>query len=153
MDDTLIVDTITTNLVDLISMISTLVEHLKGKHDRRDRLCELHPELRAVGGHRGLFGDQGGAAFLRAVTAFPAKECGHPRATDLAAPGSGRSHEQPRGRTGDAAGDEILVDRARPFSGNTGPNKHALVNGFNQEAMALLAVPGPIMSALCHKRL
>jgi hypothetical protein len=44
MDDMPIVDTITTNLVDLISMTSTLVEHLKGKHDRRDRLSVILPE-------------------------------------------------------------------------------------------------------------
>ena len=35
--------------------------------------------------------------------------------------------------------DEILVERAKGFRGNAGPNEHALVNGFNQEATALFA--------------
>jgi uncharacterized oxidoreductase len=33
--------------------------------------------------------------------------------------------------------DEILVEAAKAFRGNPGPNEHALVNGFNQQAMAL----------------
>jgi hypothetical protein len=32
-----------------------------------------------------------------------------------------------------------LVDGAKAFRTNPGPNGHALVNGFNQEAMARLA--------------
>jgi uncharacterized oxidoreductase len=35
--------------------------------------------------------------------------------------------------------DEIVVDRARTFRANVGPNEHALVNGFNQEATARFA--------------
>jgi uncharacterized oxidoreductase len=34
--------------------------------------------------------------------------------------------------------DEIVVDAARAFRENAGPNEHALVNGFNQRAFALL---------------
>jgi uncharacterized oxidoreductase len=33
--------------------------------------------------------------------------------------------------------DEILVEAAKAFHGNHGPNEHALVNGFNQQATAL----------------
>jgi uncharacterized oxidoreductase len=33
--------------------------------------------------------------------------------------------------------DEIVVDAARAFRDNAGPNEHALVNGFNQQALAL----------------
>lgn len=36
-----------------------------------------------------------------------------------------------------AEGDEILVEGAKAFRGNPGPNEHALVNGFNHQAMAL----------------
>lgn len=33
--------------------------------------------------------------------------------------------------------DEIVVDAARQFRANVGPNEHALVNGFNEQALAL----------------
>src|ERR1700731_4628593 len=33
--------------------------------------------------------------------------------------------------------DEILVERARAFRDNPGPNEHAFVDGFNQQAVAL----------------
>jgi uncharacterized oxidoreductase len=32
--------------------------------------------------------------------------------------------------------DEILVDGAKAFRANVGPNEHALVDGFNQQAFA-----------------
>jgi len=32
--------------------------------------------------------------------------------------------------------DEIVVDAPRAFRDNAGPNEHALVNGFNQQALA-----------------
>ena len=35
--------------------------------------------------------------------------------------------------------DEILVENAKAFRGNPGPNEHALVNGFNQQALALFS--------------
>jgi uncharacterized oxidoreductase len=33
--------------------------------------------------------------------------------------------------------DEIVVDGAKVFRDNAGPNEHPLVNGFNQQAVAL----------------
>lgn len=33
--------------------------------------------------------------------------------------------------------DEIVVERARAFRDNAGPNEHSLVNGFNQQALAM----------------
>lgn len=33
--------------------------------------------------------------------------------------------------------DETLVETAKAFRCNPGPNEHALVNGFNQQATAL----------------
>jgi uncharacterized oxidoreductase len=38
--------------------------------------------------------------------------------------------------------DEILVEAAKAFRSNPGPNEHALVNGFNQQAMALFGAAG-----------
>ena len=32
--------------------------------------------------------------------------------------------------------DEIVVDAARQFRTNVGPNEHAFVNGFNEQALA-----------------
>ena len=33
--------------------------------------------------------------------------------------------------------DEVLVESARPFRANVGPDEHAFVNGFNEQALAL----------------
>ena len=33
--------------------------------------------------------------------------------------------------------DEIVVDAAKPFRSNVGPDEHAFVNGFNEQALAL----------------
>ena len=33
--------------------------------------------------------------------------------------------------------DEILVDGAKAFRANAGPNEHALVNDFNQQALSM----------------
>ncbi|RUL63164.1 SDR family NAD(P)-dependent oxidoreductase [Dyella dinghuensis] len=33
--------------------------------------------------------------------------------------------------------DEILVDGAKPFRNNVGPNEHGFVNGFNEQALAI----------------
>jgi uncharacterized oxidoreductase len=33
--------------------------------------------------------------------------------------------------------DEIVVEGARPFRENAGPHEHGLVNGFNQQALAM----------------
>jgi uncharacterized oxidoreductase len=33
--------------------------------------------------------------------------------------------------------DEIVVESAKAFRSNPGPNEHGLVNGFNQQMMAL----------------
>jgi uncharacterized oxidoreductase len=35
--------------------------------------------------------------------------------------------------------DEIVVEAAKAFRGNPGPNEHTLVNGFNQQAMTVFA--------------
>ena len=35
--------------------------------------------------------------------------------------------------------DEILVEAAKPFRANVGPNEHGFVNGFNDQALALFA--------------
>jgi uncharacterized oxidoreductase len=37
--------------------------------------------------------------------------------------------------------DEIVVDGARAFRDNAGPNEHALVDGFNQQAFAIYGHP------------
>ena len=46
--------------------------------------------------------------------------------------------------------DEIVVEAAKAFRGNPGPNEHALVNGFNQQAMASSGPPD--MFAERHRR-
>ena len=35
--------------------------------------------------------------------------------------------------------DEIVVDSARPLRDNAGPHEHALVDGFNQQLVALFS--------------
>jgi len=35
--------------------------------------------------------------------------------------------------------DGILVENAKAFRGNPGPNEHTLVNGFNQQALAIFS--------------
>jgi uncharacterized oxidoreductase len=33
--------------------------------------------------------------------------------------------------------DEIVIDAAKQFRSNVGPNEHGFVNGFNEQALAL----------------
>ena len=85
---------------------------------------------------------------------FLLRDAERARARDRAALGAHRSDEQPRGRTGDAARSVHRRDDVgarlrtptrsswtapRTFRANVGPNEHALVNGFNQEATARFA--------------
>jgi uncharacterized oxidoreductase len=37
--------------------------------------------------------------------------------------------------------DEILVEGAKAFRANVGPNEHALVNDFNQQTLAMFGHP------------
>jgi hypothetical protein len=82
------------------------------------------------------------AACCQEVGALPSERRRHPRARNCAALGTYRPHEQPRGG-GHAARpvhrgeklsvcatdvDKILVEGAKAFRANAGPNEHAFVN-------------------------
>ena len=150
-DDKLLVDTVTTNLVGPIRMSSALVEHLKGREDAviaytSSVLGFVPMAVTAV--------YSATKAALHSYTLsqrFLLKESGI-RVLEIAPPWvrtdlmNSREAEQAMpldmfiAETMQVLGtgaDEILVEGAKAFRANVGPNEHALVNGFNQQALAI----------------
>src|SRR5712692_10875451 len=98
-DDTLMVATITTNLMGPIRMTSALIEHLKGKSDA------VVAYTSSVLGFVPLAATAIYSSTKAAVHSYILSQrfmLGS-RARDRAALGAHRTHEQPGGRTGDAA--------------------------------------------------
>ena len=150
-DDKLLVDTVTTNLIGPIRMSSALVEHLKGREDAviaytSSVLGFVPMAVTAV--------YSATKAALHSYTLsqrFLLKESGI-RVLEIAPPWvrtdlmNSREAEQAMpldmfiAETMQVLGtgaDEILVEGAKAFRANVGPNEHALVNGFNQQALAI----------------
>ena len=86
-DDKLLVDVVTTNLMGPIRMSSALIGHLKQKDDAIIAYTSFGPGLRAAGVHGRLFRDEGGAALIRAVAALPPEGHRRPRAGRWRRPG------------------------------------------------------------------
>ena len=151
MDDKLIVDTITTNLVGPIRMTSALVEHLKGKDNAviaytssvlgfvpmavtavySATKAALHSYALS---QRFLLKDAG-IRVLEIAPPWVRTDLMNSREAEAAMPLDEFILETVRVLASDE--DEVLVDRAKAFRSNAGPNEHALVNSFNQQAMAL----------------
>ncbi|MGH7103667.1 MAG: SDR family oxidoreductase [Acetobacteraceae bacterium] len=148
-DDKLMVGTITTNLMGPIRMTSALVEHLKCKEDAviaytSSALGFVPMAITAVYSatkaalhsyalsQRFLLKDAG-VRVLEIAPPWVRTDLMNSREAELAMPLDQFIRETMSVLATDA--DEIVVDGAKAFRANPGPNEHALVNGFNQEAM------------------
>jgi uncharacterized oxidoreductase len=151
-DDRLLVDTVTTNLLGPIRK-SALVEHLKGKDDAviaytSSVLGFVPMAITAVYSatkaalhsyalsQRFLLKDAG-VRVLEIAPPWVRTDLMNSREAEEAMPLDQFIRETMAVLGTDA--DEILVDGAKAFRANAGPNEHALVNGFNQEAMTRFA--------------
>jgi len=149
-DDKLLVDTITTNLVGPIRMTSALVEHLKGQENAviaytssvlgfvpmavtavySATKAALHSYALS---QRFLLKDSG-IRVLEIAPPWVRTDLMNSREAGPAMPLDQFIAETMSVLATDA--DEILVEGAKAFRANVGPNEHALVNGFNQQALA-----------------
>jgi uncharacterized oxidoreductase len=150
-DDKLLVDTITTNLVGPIRMTSALVEHLKTKEDAviayTTSVLGFVPLAVAA-----VYSSTKAALHSYALSQrFLLKDAGV-RVLEIAPPWvrtdlmNSREAEQAMPLDQfltetmvafDTDADEILVEGAKAFRANPGLNEHALVNGFNTQALAI----------------
>jgi uncharacterized oxidoreductase len=150
-DERLLVDTITTNLTGPIRMTSALVEHLKTKQDAviaytssvlgfvpmavtavySATKAALHSYALS---QRFLLNDTG-VRVLEIAPPWVRTDLMNSREAELAMPLDQFITETMEVFGTDA--DEILVEAAKAFRGNPGPNEHSLVNGFNTQALAI----------------
>jgi len=150
-DDKLLVDTITTNLIGPIRMTSALVEHLKSKDNAviaytssvlgfvplavtaiySATKAALHSYALS---QRFLLKDAG-VRVLEIAPPWVRTDLMNSREAELAMPLDQFIAETMAVLGTDA--DEILVEGAKALRANAGPNEHGLVNGFNQQALAI----------------
>jgi uncharacterized oxidoreductase len=152
-DDKLLVDTVTTNLVGPIRMTAALVEHLKRKDDAvivytSSVLGFVPMAITAVYSatkaalhsyalsQRFLLKDSG-VRVLEMAPPWVRTDLMNSREAEEAMPLDQFIAETMAVFGTDA--DEIVVEGAKAFRSNAGPNEHGLVNSFNQHASALLA--------------
>ena len=152
-DDKLLVDTVTTNLVGPIRMTSVLVEHLKGKKDAviaytSSVLGYVPMAVTAVysATKAAIHSYALSQRFLLKGAGVHVLEIAPPWVrTDLM--NSSEAQEampldqfiaEAMAVFGTDA-DEILVEGAKAFRANVGPNEHALVTSFNEFASARFA--------------
>jgi uncharacterized oxidoreductase len=150
-DDKLLVDTITTNLAGPIRMTSALAEHLKSKEGAviaytSSVLGFVPMAITAVYSatkaalHSYALSQRfalrdAGVRVLEIAPPWVRTDLMNSRDAGPAMPLDQFITETMSVLASDA--DEILVDRAKPFRANAGPNEHALVNAFNQQALAM----------------
>jgi uncharacterized oxidoreductase len=149
-DDKLLVDTITTNLVGPIRMSSAFVEHLKGKDDAviayTSSVLGFVPmaatavysatkaALHSYALSQRFLLQDAGVRVLEIAPPWVRTDLMNSRDADPAMPLDQFIAETMAVLGTDA--DEILVEGAKAFRNNAGPDEHALVNGFNQQAQA-----------------
>jgi len=151
-DDKLLVDTVTTNLVGPIRMTSALIEHLKGKEGAviaytSSVLGFVPMAITAVYSatkaalhsyalsQRFLLKDAG-IRVLEIAPPWVRTDLMNSREAEAAMPLDQFIAETMLALGSDA--DEILVENAKALRANPGPNEHALVNDFNQQALTML---------------
>ena len=152
-DDGLMVDTITTNLMGPIRMTSALIEHLKGKSDAvvaytssvlgfvplaatavySSTKAAVHSYILS---QRFMLRDTT-VRVLEIAPPWVRTELMNSQEAKQAMPLEQFIEETIAVLRTDA--DEILVDAAKPLRANAGPNEHGLVNAFNAQMMAILA--------------
>ena len=150
-EDKLLVDTITTNLVGPIRMTSALVEHLKGKEDAviayTSSVLGFVPmaatavysatkaALHSYALSQRFLLQDAGVRVLEIAPPWVRTDLMDSREAEQAMPLDLFIAETMKVFGTDA--DEILVEAAKAFRNNAGPDEHALVNGFNQQAQAV----------------
>jgi uncharacterized oxidoreductase len=150
-DDKLLVDTVSTNLLGPIRMTSALVDHLKGKEDALIAYtgsvlgfvpmafaavyCTTKAALHSYALSQRFLLKDAGIRVLEIAPPWVRTDLMNSREAEPAMPLDQFIAETMSVLATDA--DEILVERAKMFRANPGPNEHALVNGFNQEAATL----------------
>ncbi len=152
-DDKLPVDTGTTNLVGPIRMTSALVDHLKGKKDAVIVYTSSVLGFVPMAPTAVYFATKAAIHSYVLTQRFLLKGAGI-RVLEMAPPWvrtdlmNSREAEEAMpldqfiAETMAVFGtdaDEILVEGAKVFRSNAGPNEHGLVNNFNQHMSALLA--------------
>src|SRR5271155_349777 len=150
-DDKLLADTVTTNLLGPIRMTSALIEHLKRKPDA------IVAYTSSVLGFVPLAATAIYSATKAAVHSYVLSQRFLLRETtvrvlEIAPPWVRtelmNSQEAEQAMPLDqfieetmvvleTDADEILIDAAKPLRANVGPNEHGLVNGFNAQMMAV----------------
>ena len=150
-EDKLLVDTITTNLVGPIRMTSALVEHLKGKEGAviayTSSVLGFVPmaatavysatkaALHSYALSQRFLLQDAGVRVLEIAPPWVRTDLMDSREAEQAMPLDLFIAETMEVFGTDA--DEILVEAAKAFRNNAGPDEHALVNGFNQQAQAV----------------
>jgi uncharacterized oxidoreductase len=149
LDDKLLVDTVTTNLVGPIRVTAALIDHLKSKNDvvityTSSVLGFVPMAVTAVYSatkaalhsyalsQRFLLKDAG-IRVLEIAPPWVRTDLMNSREAELATPLNQFIAETMTVLGTDA--DEILVEGAKAFRANVGPNEHGLVNVFNQQAL------------------
>jgi uncharacterized oxidoreductase len=152
-DARLLVDTVTTNLMGPIRMTSALIEHLKGKKDAviiyTSSVLGFVPmavtgvysatkaALHSYAMSQRFLLKGSGVRVLEMAPPWVRTDLMNSREAQEAMP-----LEQFIAETMTAFGtdaDEILVEGAKAFRANAGPNEHGLVNSFNEIATARFA--------------
>jgi uncharacterized oxidoreductase len=151
LDDKLLIDTVTTNLVGPIRVTAALLDHLKSKNDvviayTSSVLGFVPMAVTAVYSatkaalhsyalsQRFLLKDAG-VRVLEIAPPWVRTDLMNSREAEQAMPLDQFVTETMAVLGTDA--DEILVEGAKAFRANVGPNEHGLVNGFNQQTLAM----------------
>ena len=150
-DDKLLIDTVTTNLVGPIRMTSALIGHLKGKDDAvvaytssvlgfvPMAVTAVYSATKAAIHSYALsqrFLLRGaGVRVLEIAPPWVRTDLMNSREAEQAMPLDQFISETMALLGTDA--DEIVVKGAKAFRDNAGPNEHGLVNGFNQQALLM----------------
>ncbi|GLQ48432.1 oxidoreductase [Dyella lipolytica] len=150
-DDALLTSTITTNLIGPIRMTSALIEHLKSKNNAvvaytssvlafvplavtaiySSTKAALHSYILS---QRFMLRNTG-VRVLEIAPPWVRTELMNSQEAEQAMP-LDQFIEQTMAILGTDA-DEIVVDAAKQFRSNVGPDEHGFVNGFNDEALAI----------------
>ncbi|SDR44347.1 uncharacterized oxidoreductase [Rhizobiales bacterium GAS113] len=152
-DDKLVVDTVTTNLVGPIRMTSALIEHLRGKTDAviayTSSVLGFVPmavtavysatkaALHSYALSQRFLLRKAGVRVLEIAPPWVRTDLMNSREAEEAMPLDQFITEAMAVFGTDA--DEILVEGAKAFRANVGPNEHGLVNNFNEFASTRFA--------------
>jgi uncharacterized oxidoreductase len=150
-DDKLMVDTISTNLMGPIRLTSALIEHLKGKKNAvvayTSSVLGFVPmavtavysatkaAIHSYALSQRFLLREAGVRVLEIAPPWVRTDLMNSREAEQAMPLEEFITQTMLRLATDS--DEIVVDAARAFRDNAGPNEHPLINGFNQQAFAL----------------